>query len=48
MNHYHYIDINQLEALQNRTAQFITKDDFCRYSSVNQMKSNIGLESLKS
>ena len=39
--------INQLEALQNRAARFIT-NDFRRYSSVTQMKSNISLESLES
>ena len=39
--------INQLEALQNRAARFIT-NDFRRYSSVTQMKSDIGLESLES
>ena len=39
--------INQLESIQNRAARFIL-NDYRRFSSVTQMKSTIGLESLES
>ena len=39
--------INQLESIQNRAARFIL-NDYQQFSSVTQMKSAIGLESLQS